>query len=967
MLILDELGKFLEFAAGSPEQQDVYFLQQLGESAARSGDVPIVVLGLLHQGFAAYADRLTDSAQREWQKVAGRFEELLFDRPILETANLVADALGVESSSLPNAVRREARQAMTGAAGLGWYGQRPGDLTAVAERLYPLHSTVLPALVKLISRFGQNERSLFSFLLSSERHGLQEFARRAVGPSEFYRIHDLYDYARITLAHHLRVQSYRSHWNLLESIVESFPSEHELEINVLKTVAILNLLDDQGLLPTEAALTLSVESNAYDKGAVSEAIARLQDKRVLYRRGTAGGYCLWPHTSVNIERAYGEAQKAIAQVGEASSVVSREVDTRPLVARRHYIETGNLRHFEVRCVSAAQFDEHVDRLTQTDADGVIIVPLCENEPERLRALAFAQSKQLRDRPNVLVAISRPLEMLRSMALEAERWRWVAENTPELAQDRYAAEEVSRQIEASREILRNRIQDLVGLRNLTEQSDLKWYRNGREARIPSSRDLLSLLSDTCDRFYHSAPKIRNELLNRRQLSSAAAAARMRLIERVLTTSSEPLLGLDGSKAPPEMSMYLSVLRRGNLHVESGGVYALVKPKAKYDELGVLPIFTRLTALLRAEPDARVKVSTLRDSLGQAPYGVRDGVFVLLLAIYVAIYESEIAAYEDGHFVPKLDGGAFMRMVKEPASFELQFCRISGVRASVFAKLARALKLQSSDHVVDVVRALVTFASRLPQCTHQSRRLSREALSVRSALASAKEPAMLLFQQLPVACGSEPFRADAAAGERIVVDFVTTLKASLDELRQHYNYVLDGVRTQLLSSFEESDTPGHLRPRLTMAAAALLPNVHEQKLRGFCLRLNDQVLGDVEWLEAIAAFVMGKRPAEWSDADSDRFPQELQRFAQLFRRVEATAFERSATSSVFAARLSVTLHDGSDVARVVHLSAEDEPLARQLESQIQDVFKRSRLAGLAATSRVLMRELSDAGVPEKKSEH
>lgn len=146
-------------------------------------------------------------------------------------------------------------------------------------------------------------------------------------------------------------------------------------------------------------------------------------------------------------------------------------------------------------------------------------------------------------------------------------------------------------------------------------------------------------------------------------------------------------------------------------------------------------------------------------------------------------------------------------------------------------------------------------------------------------------MLLFQQLPVACGSEPFKADAAAGERSVADFVTTLKTSLDELRQHYNTVLDGARTQLLTSFEESDTPGQLRPRLTMASAALLPNVHEQKLRGFCLRLNDQVLGDVEWLEAIAAFVMGKRPAEWSDTDSDRFPQELQRFAQLFRRVEA----------------------------------------------------------------------------------
>ena len=63
-----------------------------------------------------------------------------------------------------------------------------------------------------------------------------------------------------------------------------------------------------------------------------------------------------------------------------------------------------------------------------------------------------------------------------------------------------------------------------------------------------------------------------------------------------------------------------------------------------------------------------------------------------------------------------------------------------------------------------------------------------------------------------------------------------------------------------------------------------------------------------------------------------------------------------SSTFAARLAVTSHDGSDVARVVHLSPEDEPLAQKLESQIQAVIDQSRRIGLAATSRVLMRELS-----------
>ncbi len=70
-----------------------------------------------------------------------------------------------------------------------------------------------------------------------------------------------------------------------------------------------------------------------------------------------------------------------------------------------------------------------------------------------------------------------------------------------------------------------------------------------------------------RYIPDAPRIQNELVNRRSLSSAAAAARMRLIERMFSNASEPLLGMDPAKKPPEMSMYLSVLQNTGLHQKS----------------------------------------------------------------------------------------------------------------------------------------------------------------------------------------------------------------------------------------------------------------------------------------------------------------------------------------------------------------------------------------------------------------
>jgi hypothetical protein len=87
-VIIDELGKFLEFAALHPQRQDVFLLQQLAESASRSGDQPLFIVGLLHQGFNAYADYLNQSAQREWDKVAGRFDEIVFNQPVEQIAHV---------------------------------------------------------------------------------------------------------------------------------------------------------------------------------------------------------------------------------------------------------------------------------------------------------------------------------------------------------------------------------------------------------------------------------------------------------------------------------------------------------------------------------------------------------------------------------------------------------------------------------------------------------------------------------------------------------------------------------------------------------------------------------------------------------------------------------------------------------------------------------------------------------------
>jgi hypothetical protein len=136
----------------------------------------------------------------------------------------------------------------------------------------------------LLSRFGQNERSLFSFLLSNEPHGLQAFIQQTPSADAFYRIHNLYDYAAASFGYRLSAQSYRNHWNHIDSLIRSFPDQNDANLAILKTVGLLNLINSPELVPTEDALILAA-GFASSEDTLRAAIQWLQRIETNFRRG----------------------------------------------------------------------------------------------------------------------------------------------------------------------------------------------------------------------------------------------------------------------------------------------------------------------------------------------------------------------------------------------------------------------------------------------------------------------------------------------------------------------------------------------------------------------------------------------------------------------------------------------------------------------------------------------------------
>ena len=106
------------------------------------------------------------------------------------------------------------------------------------------------------------------------------------------------------------------------------------------------------------------------------------------------------------------------------------------------------------------------------------------------------------------------------------------------------------------------------------------------------------------------------------------------------------------------------------------------------LRLRPSLTHLIDTIESARGDRVPVVTLLEGLRKPPFGVRAGVAPLLLAIVLCTRSHELAVYDQGTFLHRFGPADFLRLTKSPDAFDIQHCRVEGIRLEVFNELAAA---------------------------------------------------------------------------------------------------------------------------------------------------------------------------------------------------------------------------------------------------------------------------------------
>ena len=943
IVIVDELGKLLEHAALQPEDSDVQVLQELAEASSRSHETPMWFVTILHQQFSQYASRLGRSHQREWARVQQRF----FDVPCvldgLDALQLSAAAIGGAEASCIQSNRR-VREVARKCAMLAPRGSEE-DFETLCVSCYPLHPTVVLLLPSIFRRFGQNERSLFSFLSADEPFSLTNWMQKqefAEDDPPFVRLPHLYDYTLHTLIGGAPSPQIARMWLEAEDALARLGDAAEPEVHTLKAISLLNLVGDASRLPASRdILELALTSPGVGPKHLGEILDTLKVKRLLVYRRFRNAYRLSEGSDIDIGERLAEAYQNLPTQSVALSVAKDLCPAPPFVARKHSYLKGMLRLFSV---IPSSFDGLEAALAAKDeADGHVICCLVDND-EQAAGVAGGLGEHADCSSIVMVAVQ--TDQLAEAARDVTALEWVKNNTPSLAGDRVARQELEeRRLEASMAFRSewNRI-FTPGLGKAAV-----YWKGELRPEVASSKALTELVSTAADETFPYAPTIQNELINRRNLSSAAAAARRNLIEAMVLHSDEERLGLTGY--PPERSIYESVLKNSGIHrLDTTGRWELGRPN---DDPGLQEAWDHILEVSHSATLQPISLASLFSQLSDPPFGIADGFVPVLFYACLHANSATMALYEDSRFVPKIELPVLERMMRNPGSYSVVRFDIDGERAAVVKRLAKGF--QVDDAVLPVVRSLYAQMGSLTRYAEITKSLSEDATAVRDAILGARSPERLLFLDLPKALGCQPFESDSAAVDKTKIKaFFDSLSKAFKDLDRCYPNLLEQIRSGLLKIFDISQSDAEWRDVVCRRATEMSALVTDPALRTLISRIEDTTMREEEYLESVGQAIAGQPPSRWSRAEEEAFAKHVRQLTAKARAVESLLDMRSSLNTGEAWYLLTVDAKQQDapLQRPVHLSEHEMEEAERIAAEIADKY------GAKTDSRILIAAVAEA---------
>jgi hypothetical protein len=341
-------------------------------------------------------------------------------------------------------------------------------------------------------------------------------------------------------------------------------------------------------------------------------------------------------------------------------------------------------------------------------------------------------------------------------------------------------------------------------------------------------------------------------------------------------------------------------------------------------------------------------------------------MLFIAHYILTNSDEVALYENNIFKPFLGEAEILLLLRRPELFLLRSYKPTGLRSQVIRNYSQVVNTNldmsqtiRNQTILSIVAPLTEFIRNLPSYTKSTRKLSANALRLRSAITNSSDPQKLLYVEIPEALGLQTVK-EKERGLRKTFEterFQKTLWQTLVELRDAFEQFRGRIKGSFINAFitdQDDALPLKLiRNKIRLKALEVIDVCFDPVFKKILLITASQEFDDETWLYKVAAKIMKKRVEHWEDKDFDEWTfrtKDLKnRLNYLYELKKLVNEDLPIEPSV--GIISMAKPGGKSLKKILTLSKQSEELSKEDKELLSSFDKEQRIKYLSYLIKIM----------------
>ena len=836
VLIADEFGKFLEHASKEKSNDELFLIQQISEWANNDSNETYFII-TLHQNFATYGKNLSSQDKLEWEKIKGRFVDLTFNEPVEQLIYFASKKL--EEFSIPDNLKPNFKNLTTLIQLSKLVSHNKIINENLSNSLFPLDWLSSNVLVNSLQRYGQNERSLFSFLNDDT-----DLSIRKINDS-FFSVSNVYDYLINSLATEINSgdNPHRAQWLTTFRAIERaeliFDDNFSIVSDVIKTIGLVNIFSKAGgHFDNEFLIQYFKLTRDLD---VTQILEKLQNSGIIRFYKHSNKINFLEGTDLDLEQELIRVNKEINQDFSIANEIQNLVELPVLLVKRYSYETGTRRFFEYKI-----FD---DFTLVKEAEGVIdgYINLVFDDIKLSELI-----KKSKDYPSNIFVLYKNYRQIKDELLMILKYKkLLIDHQQDINAVKLLADE--------RQFHLQQLENLV-INKLFNNNKNIWINNGKKQEILSKHNLYEWLTSICYKLYKLTPKFNNELINKQFLSGPINTARKHLIRALLSNEHHEDLDFNKDKFPPEKAIYVSLLKQSGVHQKNNklGYYELNSPPNDSD---LIQLWNESERFLKSSLSNKRNLFELYEILDSSPFKLKKGLIDFWIPIFLIAKKEDFALFHvDGGFVPFITEDTIDLIHKKPQNFLIKSYDVTSLKVNLLESYKELVQIGDSgingtkSTFLSIFGNFLKFQRGLKKYSLKTNNLSPKAIKLREAISAAKDPEDALFNLFPTALGfhSLSIKDDI----KVLSSFTDHIQSAIREIRDSYDELLNRIEKQIINSFYCSSNDFNLyKSEIVSKTGDVNSSLLGKSQNIFYKRLISPLDDRASWIKSVADVALG----------------------------------------------------------------------------------------------------------------